>query len=604
MPHPKNWDLESLLPAPSSPEFQKIWESFQSRLNSLAEQSDALPNCSTGQDSTSRWAIFLTEYQELETTSADLHSGIGCYAADDAGNIRFQQLEAALSSLDPLREKITANVEFAFQKLTESEFENWVNSSAQLKELGYFLRLRRRNAKFRLPKDQELLAAELGVDGIHAWGRLFDRLSGALRVKVMERGELVEKSPGQIRFDIPDRAARENNFFAADKAWKSIEGSCADALNHLSGTRLTLYKRLGLKDHLDAPLNFNRMRRETLAAMWQAVGERKGMLVDYCRRKAQLIGLDQLSWWDVTAPLPVSRPGGDHLPYDEACEQIFQAFDGFSPAFGSFARVAVQERWIEAEDRSGKRQGGFCTGFPGKQASRIFMTYTNTSDSMSTLAHELGHAYHSHVLRDKPVFLQDYPMNLAETASTFAEAVLGERRLQTAATTEDRLQILDGMLGDAVAYLMNIHCRFIFEDRFHMERPSGELSPDRFSELMVESQKEAFADCLAEDGWNGRFWASKLHFYMSGLPFYNFPYTFGYLLSLGLFSLARERGGAFDGQYGKFLLATGSFDTEEAVQSTVGYDLTSPDFWHKSLDAVEERVKQFLSLTSSTASNN
>ena len=188
-----------------------------------------------------------------------------------------------------------------------------------------------------------------------------------------------------------------------------------------------------------------------------------------------------------------------------------------------------------------------------------------------------------------------YPMNLAETASTFAEAILGGRRLLQTRNGAARLQILDGMLTDAVIYLMNIHSRFIFEDKFHKERPTGEISPDRFSELMVEAQQEGYAGALSD--WNGRFWASKLHFYISSLPFYNFPYTFGYLLSLGIYALARERGPAFADQYNQLLLATGCQDAEEAVQSSLGYDLSSGAFWHKSLDLVESRVQEFLKAT-------
>ena len=224
------------------------------------------------------------------------------------------------------------------------------------------------------------------------------------------------------------------------------------------------------------------------------------------------------------------------------------------------------------------------------------MTYTDSRDSMSTLAHELGHAYHSYVLNDHPVFLQDYPMNLAETASTFAEAVLGEEQLAGAASRDDQLAILDGMLGDAVAFLMNIHARFIFEDNFHNERPNGELAPERFSELMLAAQKEAYLDGLADDGWNPHFWISKLHFYISGWPFYNFPYTFGYLLSLGLYSVADEFGDEFPERYRQFLIATGCHETEEAVESSLGYDLTKPDFWNKSLDVVDRRVEQFAAL--------
>jgi oligoendopeptidase F len=275
---------------------------------------------------------------------------------------------------------------------------------------------------------------------------------------------------------------------------------------------------------------------------------------------------------------------------------VIDTFTTFSPDLGDFARNALDKRWIEVENRAGKRQGGFCTGFPTNRESRIFMTFTNTADSMSTLAHELGHAYHSHVLRDEPLFLQDYPMNLAETASTFAEAVLVDQRLRETKTKQEQLAILDNMASDAVVYLMNIHSRFLFENLFHSDRVKGEVSAARLSELMLAAQKEAYCNGLADDGWNPNFWISKLHFYISSLPFYNFPYTFGYLLSLGIYSLAKERGADFPEQYRRFLMATGCMDAEEAVQSSFGGDITTTGFWNRSLDIVEERVRKFLEL--------
>jgi oligoendopeptidase F len=187
-------------------------------------------------------------------------------------------------------------------------------------------------------------------------------------------------------------------------------------------------------------------------------------------------------------------------------------------------------------------------------------------------------------------------MNLAETASTFAETVLNDRRLAAAASDDERLSLLDQMLGDAVAFLMNIHTRFLFEHNFHLERRDGELSAERFSELMLAAQKEAYLGGLADDGWYPGFWISKLHFYISGLPFYNFPYTFGYLLSQGVYALAADAGKDFPAQYRKLLIATGCRETEDAVQSTLGYDLTQPEFWNRSLDTIEQRVERFCKL--------
>lgn len=597
--YPLTWELDSILPHPETSDFRAVLEDYRSRLARLADETDQLPPLDADGSSIAAWKRLLTEYAAIECLAGDLSSFAGCHAAADASNKLFQQLEGELSALDPLRAKVATNIEFAVKVADADQLQRMLAADAELSKLRFFFDERRRNAALRLPKEREQLANDLAVDAIHAWGRLYDRLSGELKIQVMERGEVLEKSPGQVMFDSPQRAVRENNFYSADKAWTKIQDSCAGALNHIAGFRLTKYRHLGLTGddaHLEAPLRHNRMRRETLDAMWSAVTSRKPVLLKYLAKKAELLGLEKLAWFDLSAPLPGSPTESSALSYDSACDTVIRTFREFSPDFGDFAEQAIKNRWIEVENRAGKRQGGFCTGLPTKRQSRIFMTYTDSADSMSTLAHELGHAYHSHVLWDQPFFLQDYPMNLAETASTFAEAVLGEQQLQNAQSATEELKLLDNMLGDAVAFLMNIHARFVFEDRFHCERREGEVTAERLSELMLAAQRETFLDALADDGWNSRFWVSKLHFYISGLPFYNFPYTFGYLLSLGTFATAKNFAGDFPARYRELLIATGCCEAEEAVRSTLGDDLTKPDFWNRSLDVVAQRVERFLQL--------
>ena len=595
---PQTWDLASLAPAPSGAEFRSLLDQFKLRLKQLAAATNSLPPVDDRADNVGRWVELITEYEFVDATAADFRALADCYAAADAENKSYRSLQAELAAITPDREQIATNVEFALREATETDFAAFVEANPVLKRNRYFLVTRRRNAELRLPKTQELLAADLAVDGLHGWGRLYDRISSSLKVQVQEKGKLVTRSPGQVQFDSPQRTVRENNFYALDGAWSTIADSCADAINHIAGTRLTTYRHIGLKDHLEAPLRANRMTRETLDTMWSTISANKHVLNQYLEKKAQLMGLDRLAWFDQWAPLP-QLPGAanaDDISYDQACEWIVDAFQTFSPELGDFARMSLKDRWVEAENRAGKQQGGFCTGFPTSRQSRIFMTYTNSADSMSTLAHELGHAYHSWVLRNEPVFLQDYPMNLAETASTFAEAVLGEQRLQRTTSDYERLQILDGMLGDAVAFLMYIHARFLFEDEFHKQRQSGELTADQLNQMMEQAQREGYLNGLAEDGWNPRFWVSKLHFYITSVPFYNFPYTFGYLLSLGVYAIGKQSGGDFPEKYRQLLLATGCQDAEDAVLSTIGFDLRKPEFWQKSLTIISDRVARFTEL--------
>lgn len=599
---PLTWDLESLSSAPATPEFREQLNQFKSRLRVLAESAGSLPPVNGDAKHVAQWSKFIAEYEFVEGTASDYRSLVDCYAAADAENKAYRQLQAELAAVTPDREKIATNLEFAFQGASDADFEAMIAGDPALERNRYYLVTRRKNAALRLPKDQEILAADLAVDGLHAWGRMYDRISSTLKVQVQEKGKLVTRSPGQVQFDSPQRTVRENQFHAADAAWATIADSCADAINHIAGTRLTAYRHIGLRDHLEVPLRYNRMTRETLDTMWSTITAHKGVLKEYLDKKAKLLGIDRVTWFDQWAPLP-SLPGlerSDEISYDQACEWIIDAFQNFNPDFGDFAKMSLTGRWVEAENRSGKQQGGFCTTLPMKGQSRIFMTFTNSADSMSTLAHELGHAYHSWVLRDEPVFLQDYPMNLAETASTFAEAVLGEQRLKNAKSDYERLQMLDGMLGDAVAFLMNIHARFLFENAFHKQRLSGELTTEQLNQMMEAAQKEAYLNALADDGWNPRFWVSKLHFYITGLPFYNFPYTFGYLLSLGVYAIGKEASGDFPEQYRRLLMATGCQDAEDAVQSTMGFDLRKPDFWEKSLSIIAGRVKQFVELADKT----
>lgn len=591
------WELDSLYPDPQTESFRSTLDRLKADTQSLSDASETLPSVSVTSATASAWSEFLTRFEAVRAESAGVRAFIECHAAADAANKLFMQIEGELAAQSPLWSQIATNIEFALQAADDATFAAFLAADERLMTNAYFLESARRNAALRLPKEQELLAADLEVDGLHAWGRLYDRLSGELRVQVMEKGELVSKSPGQVHWDSPAREVRENNFRAANKAWSTLADTCADAINHIAGGRLTKYRRLKV-DHLAAPLSLNHMQRETLDAMWAAVSSRKSCLADYLQKKAELLGLEKLSWFDVDAPLPIANGPTSSLSYDDACDLVLKSFGEFSPELGDFAKLAIVKKWIEVENRAGKRQGGFCTDIPTRKQSRIFMTYTNTVDSMSTLAHELGHAYHTWVLRDEPGLLRDYPMNLAETASTFAEAVLGENRLAACQSRDQKLDLLDKMLGDAVAFLMNIHCRFLFEDRFHKERVSGEVSTARLSELMVAAQRESYLNSLADDGWNSLFWVSKLHFYITGWPFYNFPYTFGYLLSLGTYALAKDAAD-FPNRFRNFLIATGHQDAEDAVQSSFGYDLRKPDFWHKSLDIVEQRSRLFLQLAES-----
>lgn len=321
----------------------------------------------------------------------------------------------------------------------------------------------------------------------------------------------------------------------------------------------------------------------------------KQPLVDYLTRKANLFGKEKMEWQDQDAPIILGDLKEKTFTFDEAASFIIENFQKFSPKMATFAQSAFEKNWIEAEDRPGKRPGGYCTELPETQESRIFMTYSNSVNEVATLAHELGHAFHSSVMWDLPALNRDYAMNVAETASTFAELIVADATLKAAKTKEEKINLLDTKLQNALAMFMNIHSRFIFENRFYSARQEGLVSEEEITQMMVEAQKEGYHDALAT--YHPHFWAAKLHFFIDDVPFYNFPYTFGYLFSLGIYAYANKKGTSFEQEYIELLRDTASMTTEELAQKHLGVDLTKPDFWQAGIDMVLEDINSFMTLS-------
>ena len=246
---------------------------------------------------------------------------------------------------------------------------------------------------------------------------------------------------------------------------------------------------------------------------------------------------------------------------------------------GDFVHKMAKEGWIEGTVGPRKRPGAYCTGFLKSRTPRVYMTYTGRPNDVIVLAHELGHAFHSWVMRDLPLSQRGYGMAIAETASTFGESVVRDALLERAKTPAARLEIVWEEAAALVGFVLNIPVRFEFERNFYEARAERPLRAAELKELMSTAWRNWYGDCLAEP--DPLFWANKLHFYISGLSFYNFPYLFGYLFSLGVYARRKTLGEEFFARYEALLLDTGRMTAEELAAKHLDVDLTQPDFWRE-----------------------
>ena len=585
-----NWDLESIFAGGSSSEsLQQELQQISIKMKEFHQLVDAFtPNAENQVEALSE---ILAVHEEIQKSFTECGSFI---EALNSANIHDQQaklLTGQLYSNLPAFQLATTILNKKFASYSE---EDWQNLMTHFSQIAFRLSEMRRDGQELLDEQSENIINTLALDGQSAWSQHYDTIVASIQIPF--NGEML--SAGQAfntMMSSQDKAVRQELFEKWEKAWSEKADIFADTLNHLDGFRLNNYKLHGVDDFLKQPLEYNRLDKETLDMMWGTIQKNKQPIIDFLTRKAQLFGKDKMDWQDQDAPIVLGDFEERRYTFDQAADFIVENFKKFSPKMSEFAQMAFDKAWIEAEDRPGKRPGGYCTSLPKSQESRIFMTYGESVNEVSTLAHELGHAFHSHVMWDLPTLNQDYAMNVAETASTFAELIVADATLKEAKTDEEKINLLDVKLQNAIAMFMNIHARFIFESNFYAARQKGLVATDEITRLMVEAQKEAYIDGLGS--YHPHFWAAKLHFFIDEVPFYNFPYTFGYLFSLGIYAKASQHADGFEDQYIALLRDTASMTTEELAKKHLDTDLHQATFWQAGIDMVLKDITTFMELT-------
>jgi len=559
------WDLDSIFSGGSaSPTLAK-------ELKAIEEGLERLPNLPLKEA--------LIAEQKLGESLEQVSAFVICLLAQNVDDELAKVHDSTCRDLITHLSKLSIDLDDKLLKLNSLDELN-------MPEISFSLNERVRLCKKRLSKDKEALISDLATDGYHGFSELHSLIVGNLKFPMHDQS----LSQGQIEnlFASSNPQVRETAFKSYTDVYTKRADEIGSILNHIGGFRLKMYNARGWDDILDEPCEINRLKPATLTAMWSAVAANRAPFSAYLKKKAKLLGKDQLDWYDLEAPLSQT---GSAISYQEGGAFIVKHFERFSPKMAQFASHALSDGWVEAEDRPGKRPGGFCINFPKSKQTRIFMTFSNTMTNVATLAHELGHAFHADCCFDLPYPYQQYGMNVAETASTLAEMIVADAAYETAKDPQEKRVMLDDKVSRSCAFLMNLHARFLFETRFYEKRREGYLLPSELSELMEGAQKEAYANSLKS--YHPLFWASKLHFYSTDVPFYNFPYTFGYLFSLGIYLELKKDPKTFEKRLIALLRDTAQMSSEDLAQKHLGVRLEETSFWESAIAYCAKEALEF-----------
>ncbi len=456
LPH---WDVSDVFPAIGSREYAAAREELGAEITRLTALYDS-HDVRGGDDRTVDDAT-VAAFDEVVAGTNDitervrllsgyLSSFVTTDARNDLAQGELSQLQAELSQLARLR----------------SRFDAWVaalgddaltTKSTVAADHAYPLQRSTLRASHQMTEAEEGLLADLSLTGSTAWTRLYGTFTSQLVVHVGDEAMPMSRARG-LAYDA-DPSVREAAYRAEVATWEANDVPIIAALNAVKGEAAAVNRRRGWVDDLEPALVANGVDRDTLDAMQSAVADSLPDFRRYLKAKAKLLGHGDagLPFFDLFAPLG----DGASRAWDEATDAVTTTFAGYSPQLESLARRAVDEKWIDAEPRDGKRDGAFCMGLTGDR-SLVLLNFDGSFRAVQTLAHELGHAYHNVTLAQRTPLQRQLPMALAETASIFCETIMVADGLATAAPDE-RLVLIEGDLQSACQVVVDIHSRFLFE---------------------------------------------------------------------------------------------------------------------------------------------
>lgn len=519
----------------------------------------------------------------------------------------FSELTVSVNSKDEEGNKYADIIDQKQSDLAEAEtkISKWISEikdinaiidhSTFLQSFRFFLQEIVEHSKHLLSEKEEVLLAKMKNTGSTAWVNYKNLLISNHKVEIEVEGKK-EELPLTVVLNMAyekNADLRKKAYLAEIDSYKKIEDGIATALNGIKGEVITVSKMRGYESPLAMTLEDSRMSKATLDAMLSAMKESLPTFRKYLRRKAEMLGYNNgLPFYELYAPVIEKEM---KYSYEQGKAFVEKQFRSFDNSLGDYAKKAMEHKWIDVLPKEGKVGGAFCCAVHSIGESRILLNYGDNLGDTITMAHELGHGFHGECLKEESILNTNYPMPLAETASTFCETIVKKAAIKEG-SKEEAFAILETEISDSTQVIVDIYSRYLFETNVFKEREDSPLTVKRIKELMVEAQKEAYGDGLDQEYLHPYMWTWKSHYYYADANFYNFPYAFGLLFAKGLYAEYLKRGASFVEDYKKLLAVTGKLKIED-VTRTINIDVTDAAFWKNSLAIIEEDINEFMKLS-------
>ena len=582
------WDLSELVKDPKSSAFQKqITE-----LEGLAKKFEKIKSKLNPKMSSKE---FMNILHQIEKISEKMNQ-IGGYASlEYSSNTQSDEATSLMTRMSKLGSEISNKILFFDlwwkTKVDDSNAKRLIKDSGELSE---YLNHKRLFAKYALSEPEEKIINTLDVTGISALVKLYDKMTSAYQYKM----KIDNKTKTMTREEITN-FIRSTNPKTRETAYKTILTKYSEnkgVLGEIYQNIVLNWKDEGIEIRgYKSPISMrnigNDVDDKTIESLLTVCRKNSPVFQKFFVQKAKILKMKKLRRYDLYAP-SAAKIKEKNYQYDKSVKLVFESLGRFSPKLEEFAKKVFNEKHVDSSIRPGKRDGAFCSTLTPKITPFVLLNFTGKTRDVFTLAHELGHAVHSQAAQNRSILVQEAPLPLAETASTFSELLLYDN-LSDKITDNEKKTMLSEKIDDLYATIMRQAYFTIFEVAAHEQIGKG-TTVDEISKTYIQNLKEQFGRSVAISEDFAVEWSCIPHFYHT--PFYCYAYSFGNLLALSLFQRYKKEGSSFVPSYIEILAAGGS-EKPEKLLARHGLDITSQKFWQEGFDYVENQVKTLSKLT-------
>jgi len=576
------WDLSELAKDPKS-------KAFQNQILELEKDAASFEKIKQKLNPKMSSKEFLKIISQVEEISEKM-SRIGGYASlSYSADTQSDEATSLMMRMSKLGSEISNKILFFDlwwkTQVDEKNAKRLIKDSG---ELAQYLEHKRLFAKYSLSEAEERIINTLDVTGISALVKLYDKITNAFDYQM----KVGTKTKKMTREEISNYV-RDTNPKVRETAYKTILGK----FNQNKGVTGEIYQNIvqnwkdegidirGYKSPISMRNIGNDVDDKTIEALLSVCKRNAPIFQKFFTQKAKMLKLKKLRRYDIYAPAAANIKEKNYS-YDNSVKLVFESMGRFSDKLESFAKKVFDENHIDSSVRPGKRDGAFCSTLSPKITPFVLVNFTGKSRDVFTLAHELGHAVHSQAAQDRSILVQDAPLPLAETASTFSELLLYDNISDKISDNEKKI-MLSEKIDDLYATIMRQSFFTIFEVDAHEQIAKG-TTVDEISKTYLQNLKQQFGNSVDVSEDFAIEWSCIPHFYHT--PFYCYAYSFGNLLALSLFQRFKNEGKDFVPSYIE-ILAAGGAKKPEKLLAEHGIDISSEKFWQEGFDYVKSQVK-------------